>query len=197
MVFSSGVGRRDELHTYGFGLLREIVKDPLAIPLLEVVLPPVGVFLPVGEHGVDQSGQLVGACPCAPQPSDRSRWSIGRLRSYPVKDGLRCGEWIQPSKLCVSNQPQATFDFSSSAVQRLPSVAPGSWVHSAWYEAVIGSPSSTAASMTGIKKAAVIQCGRPLVAPPARGRMSAARRVELTLPTQSSQCLHEKADTNV
>ena len=125
MVFSSGVGRRDELHTYGFGLLREIVKDPLAIPLLEVVLPPVGVFLPVGEHGVDQSGQLVGACPCAPQPSDRSRWSIGRLRSYPVKDGLRCGEWIQPSKLCVSNQPQATFDFSSSAVQRLLSIDHG------------------------------------------------------------------------
>jgi hypothetical protein len=44
-----------------------------------------------------------------------------------------------------------------SAVQRLPSVAAANWVHGAWHEAVIGSPSSTAASMAGIEMAAVIQ----------------------------------------
>ncbi|MBT9160601.1 MAG: hypothetical protein DDT26_01888 [Dehalococcoidia bacterium] len=61
MVFSSGVVGADELHAHGLGLLGEVVQDPLAIPFLEVVLPPVGVFLAVGEHGVDQSGQLVGS----------------------------------------------------------------------------------------------------------------------------------------
>ena len=35
------------------------MQDPLAVALLEVVLPPVGVFLPVGEHGVDQARELV------------------------------------------------------------------------------------------------------------------------------------------
>jgi len=44
-----------------------------------------------------------------------------------------------------------------SALQRLPSVVHGSWVHSALREAVIGSPISTAASMTGIKVAGVIR----------------------------------------
>ena len=61
MAFSSGVVAGDELHAHGFGLLGEVVQDPLAVALLEVILPPVGVFLPVGEHGVDQSGQLVGS----------------------------------------------------------------------------------------------------------------------------------------
>lgn len=61
MAFSSGVVGGDELHAHGFGLLGEVVQDPLAVALLEVILPPVGVFLPVGEHGVDQSGQLVGS----------------------------------------------------------------------------------------------------------------------------------------
>jgi hypothetical protein len=45
-------------------------------------------------------------------------------------------------------------------MQRLEPVAPGSWVHGAWHEAVIGSPGSTAASMTGIEGAAVIQRNR-------------------------------------
>ena len=61
MVFSSGVIGGDELHAHSLGLLSEVVQDPLAVALLEVILPPVGVFLPVGEHGVDQSGQLVGS----------------------------------------------------------------------------------------------------------------------------------------
>lgn len=52
------------------------------------------------------------------------------------------------------------------------------------YEAVIGSPDSTAESITGIEGAAVIQRGRPQVALPTRGRMAAARRAELTLSTR-------------
>jgi len=73
----------------------------------------------------------------------------------------------------------------ASALQRLPTVAAEGWVHGAWRKAVIGSPSSTAASMTGIERVAVIQTGSPQVALPTRGRMSAARRVELTLSTRS------------
>jgi hypothetical protein len=42
-------------------------------------------------------------------------------------------------------------------LQRLRPVAAANWVHGAWHEAVIGSPSSTAASMAGIEMAAVIQ----------------------------------------
>lgn len=44
-----------------------------------------------------------------------------------------------------------------TGLQRQPSVAPGDCVHGAWHEAFIGSPSSTAASMTGIERASVIQ----------------------------------------
>jgi len=49
------------MHAHGFGLLGEVVQDALTVALLEVVLPPVGVLLAVGEHGVDQSGQFVGS----------------------------------------------------------------------------------------------------------------------------------------
>lgn len=74
-----------------------------------------------------------------------------------------------------------------TSLQRELSVAPGSCFHGARQEAVIGSLSSTTASMTGIERAAVIQRGRPPVRPPTRGRMSAARRVELTLSTRCGQ----------
>lgn len=47
-----------------------------------------------------------------------------------------------------------------AAVQRLESVAAGSWVYGAWHEAVIGLPGCAAASMTGIVGAAVILRGR-------------------------------------
>lgn len=47
-----------------------------------------------------------------------------------------------------------------AVVQRLASVAAGSWVHGAWHEAVIGLPGSAATSMTGIVGAAVIPRGR-------------------------------------
>lgn len=60
MMFSNGVVGGDDLHAHSFGLLSEVVQYPLAVALLEVVLPPVGVLLAFGEHGVDQSGQLVG-----------------------------------------------------------------------------------------------------------------------------------------
>ena len=61
MVFSSGVVRGNDLHAHGLGLLGEVVKNPLAVALLEVILPPVCVLLPVDQHGVDQSSQLVGS----------------------------------------------------------------------------------------------------------------------------------------
>ena len=38
MMLSSGVAGGVELHAHGFGLLREVVQNPLVIPLLEVVL---------------------------------------------------------------------------------------------------------------------------------------------------------------
>ena len=67
--------------------------------------------------------------------------------------------------------------------KRPPPVVVRSWVHGAWHDAVTDSPGSAGASMTGIEEAAVIQRGRPPVAPPTRDRMSAARRAELTLST--------------
>lgn len=73
-----------------------------------------------------------------------------------------------------------------STVQRQPPVAPRRCVRGPWHEAVIGKPSGTATSMTGIERAAVLQRGRPPVDPPTRSRMSAARRFELTFSTQSS-----------
>lgn len=61
MVFSSSAIGGDELHAHRLGFLGEVVQDPLAVAFLEVILPPVGVLLPVAEHGVDQAGQLVGS----------------------------------------------------------------------------------------------------------------------------------------
>lgn len=45
-------------------------------------------------------------------------------------------------------------------MQRLASVAAGSWAHSVWHEAVIGLSDSAAASITGIVWAAVLPSGR-------------------------------------
>lgn len=53
MEFSSSGCRGDELHAHGFGTLSEVVQHALAVPLLKVVLSPVGVLLPVVKHGVD------------------------------------------------------------------------------------------------------------------------------------------------
>lgn len=60
MVFSSGVVRGDELNANGFSLLGEVVQYSQAVVLLELIRPPVDVFLAVSEHGVEQSRQLVG-----------------------------------------------------------------------------------------------------------------------------------------
>ena len=59
MVFSGGLPAGDELHSQGLCLVSEIVQDPLAIVFFKAVLRPVGVFLAIGEHGVDQARQLV------------------------------------------------------------------------------------------------------------------------------------------
>lgn len=58
-MFSSGLFGSDELHAHSFGALSEISQDALAVTLLVVVLPLVGVFRALGEHGVDQPGELV------------------------------------------------------------------------------------------------------------------------------------------
>ena len=87
--------------------------------------------------------------------NDRSRWSSGHLRSGPVKDRLRRRGRTQSSNSDDRTQPIADSELRVASVQRLEPVAPGSWVLRAWHEAVIGSPSSTVASVTGIVKACV------------------------------------------
>lgn len=61
MGFSGGYFTGHELHAHGLGPLSEVVQHALAVPFFEVILPPVGVFLPVGEHGVDQAASLCAA----------------------------------------------------------------------------------------------------------------------------------------
>lgn len=51
-----------------------------------------------------------------------------------------------------------------TALQRLPTVALGIFVHGTWHEDVIGSTGSAAGSMTGIEGVAVIQRGWPQIA---------------------------------
>ena len=46
-------------HAELLGAPIEVVQHPLAVVLLVVVLALVGVFLTVGEHGADQSGQFM------------------------------------------------------------------------------------------------------------------------------------------
>lgn len=58
-MFSSGVVRINKPHANGFGFLSEVEQHALAGAFLEIVLPLVGVFLPVGGHGIDQVGQLL------------------------------------------------------------------------------------------------------------------------------------------
>mgnify|MGYP006365374301 CR=1 FL=1 len=60
MVSSGGRFAGSELHAHRLGALREVVQHPLAIALLEVVLPRIGVLLTLGEHGVNQPSELVG-----------------------------------------------------------------------------------------------------------------------------------------
>ena len=60
MVSSGGRFAGSELHAHRLGALREVVQHPLAIALLALVLPRVGVPLPLGERGVDLPSELVG-----------------------------------------------------------------------------------------------------------------------------------------
>jgi hypothetical protein len=85
------------------------------------------------------------------------------LGSCSANDRLRHSRTFRHQYPMSATSLEATFKFPISALQRLPSVAAGSWVHGAWHEAVIGLPCSAAASMTGIEGAAVIQLGRPQV----------------------------------
>ena len=73
---------------------------------------------------------------------------------------------------------------SRPAWQRVQSVGAVKGYHGAKYKAVIGTPGSAAASMTGTEGAAVIQRGWHIVAPATHGRKSSARRGELTLSTR-------------
>ena len=59
MVFSSSLLSGDEFHTHLFGALSELAQHPFAVALLLVVLALLGVFLALGEHGVNQPGELV------------------------------------------------------------------------------------------------------------------------------------------
>ena len=80
----------------------------------------------------------------------------------------------------VNNDRQYSRDenaLSNASFVRKPSTVPVSRIQNDGHEDVIGSPSNTAASMTGIERAPVLQRGRPLVAPLTRGRMSAERRI--------------------
>jgi hypothetical protein len=60
MDFTGQIFTGHKLHSHGFGALGEVVQYPLTVPLLEVVLPPVGVLLAFVEHRVDQKSQFVG-----------------------------------------------------------------------------------------------------------------------------------------
>ena len=60
MNFSSGLFSGHKRHAHLLGLLCQVVQDTLAVALFEVVLPVVDVLLALGQHGVDQSRQLVG-----------------------------------------------------------------------------------------------------------------------------------------
>ena len=50
-----------ELGTELFGTLGEVVHNPLAVPLLVIILTFVGVFLALGQHRVDEAGKLVSS----------------------------------------------------------------------------------------------------------------------------------------
>ena len=61
MGFSGGLINRDHLHAEFGGALRQRPQHAFTIALLVVVLALVGVLLALGEHGVDEPGQLVSS----------------------------------------------------------------------------------------------------------------------------------------
>ena len=63
MTFSGNLGNwfdGHERHAELLGASGEVVDHALAVTLLEIVLPLIGVLLPLGEHGVDEAGEFVG-----------------------------------------------------------------------------------------------------------------------------------------
>ena len=59
MGFSGGLIDRDHLHAEFGGALRQRPQHAFMVALLVVVLALAGVLLALGEHRVDQPGQLV------------------------------------------------------------------------------------------------------------------------------------------
>ena len=61
MARSRGLRVGDEFQAQFFGALRELAHDFFAVAFLKIVLALVGILLALGQHGVDQPGQLVGS----------------------------------------------------------------------------------------------------------------------------------------
>jgi hypothetical protein len=60
-----------------------VVQYPLAITLFKVVLSPVRVFLALGQHGVDQSGQFVRRCRQTKRPARLAQRLVFPLITLP------------------------------------------------------------------------------------------------------------------
>ena len=61
MAFSSGVVRGDELHAHGFGLLGEVVQDPLAVLFCGYCAPHRGDYAHVsGRRATEDAHKGMG-----------------------------------------------------------------------------------------------------------------------------------------
>ncbi len=60
MAYSRGLFGGDEFHSHFGGALGQLPQHTFAVAFFEVVLAQIGVFLALGQHGVDQPRQLVG-----------------------------------------------------------------------------------------------------------------------------------------
>ncbi len=81
--------------------LRELLNHPFLVALFVVILALIGVFLALGEHRVDEAGELVGCggdslelCPCANQGKggmEVSRHSPSTHPNRPLPTAQRLG----------------------------------------------------------------------------------------------------------
>ena len=60
MVFSSRLFDSDESHAHFGGAQGKVMQDAFTVALPKLVLPPVGIFLALGKHRVNQPRQRVG-----------------------------------------------------------------------------------------------------------------------------------------
>ncbi len=60
MVYLGGLFGGDEFHAHFVGTPGQLSQDPFSVTFLKIVLARVGVFLALGQHGVDQPRQFVG-----------------------------------------------------------------------------------------------------------------------------------------